>query len=148
MQINLSSTKTVVLSSRWPKKPLKDLAILNPSKREVRDMSDETIVSFIEMAAVSEEGEIVRQDERPISSVIKGSYTYFSEDDIILAKITPCMENGKCALARGLVNQIGFGSSEFHVVRTRASELLPDFAFAYLSRGCGGFTRNGWARGD
>ena len=133
-QINLSSTKTVVLSSRWPKKPLKDLAILNPSKREVRDMSDETIVSFIEMAAVSEEGEIVRQDERPISSVIKGSYTYFSEDDIILAKITPCMENGKCALARGLVNQIGFGSSEFHVVRTRASELLPDFAFAYLNR--------------
>ena len=74
------------------------------------------MVSFIEMASVSDEGYISEKVDRPLGEVLKGSYTYFSEGDIIIAKITPCMENGKCAIARNLTNHIGFGSSEFHVL--------------------------------
>lgn len=65
---------------------------------------------------------------------MKGSYTYFAEDDIIIAKITPCMENGKCALARGLSNKIGMGSSEFHVIRADKGKVLPAFVFGFLNR--------------
>ena len=65
--------------------------------------------------------------------VRKGSYTSFQENDIIIAKITPCMENGKCALATGLTNGIGMGSSEFHVFRC-GTEILPKYLFGYLNR--------------
>ncbi len=63
----------------------------------------------------------------------KGSYTYFAEDDIIIAKITPCMENGKCAIATGLTNKIGFGSSEFHVLRSN-EQIINKYLFGYLNR--------------
>lgn len=66
--------------------------------------------------------------------VRKGSYTYFAEGDIIIAKITPCMENGKCALATGLTNGIGFGSSEFHVLRVNTKLINNVYLFAYLNR--------------
>jgi type I restriction enzyme S subunit len=69
------------------------------------------------MHAVSEiTGKIENPEVRLLCEVRKG-YTYFKENDILFAKITPCMENGKCAIARNLVNGIGFGSTEFHVLR-------------------------------
>ena len=71
--------------------------------------------------------------DRPLSELKKGSYTYFAESDIIVAKITPCMENGKCAIAQNLTNGIGFGSSEFHVFR--CNKMVGNrFLFAYLNR--------------
>lgn len=71
--------------------------------------------------------------DRLLGDVRKGSYTYFRENDIIVAKITPCMENGKCALAVGLTNGIGMGSSEFHVFRC-GDLVLPGYLFAFLNR--------------
>ncbi len=71
-------------------------------------------------------------EERPLGKV-SGSYTYFAEGDVLLAKITPCFENGKLGIARGLVNGIGFGSSEFIVFRPE-DELMPEFLFYYLSQ--------------
>ncbi len=69
------------------------------------------------MEAVSDEyGVIAKPGMRTLGEVRKG-YTYFAENDVIFAKITPCMENGKCAIARNLTNGIGFGSTEFHVFR-------------------------------
>ncbi len=112
---------------------LGQLAIFNPSKAELSNYADDTIISFVEMASVSNDGFISSAVERPLSDVRKGSYTYFKENDIIIAKITPCMENGKCALATGLSNGIGMGSSEFHVFRC-GSEVLPPFLFGYLNR--------------
>ena len=50
-------------------------------------------------------------------SEVSTSYTYFENGDVLLAKVTPCFENGKAGIARGLVNGIGFGSSEFYVLR-------------------------------
>lgn len=72
--------------------------------------------------------------DRPLKELRKGSYTYFAEDDIIVAKITPCMENGKCALVKGLSNGIGMGSSEFHVIRANQKNVLPSYLFALLNR--------------
>lgn len=108
-------------------------AVINPSKSEVSSLDGNTKVSFIEMASLSNNGFIVHQDERRLSDVFKGSYTYFKEGDVILAKITPCMENGKCALAKNLINGIGFGSSEYHVFRTN-DRVLNEFLFAFLNR--------------
>ncbi len=72
--------------------------------------------------------------DRTLKEVIKGSYTYFRDGDIIIAKITPCMENGKCALVSGLTNGIGFGSSEFHVFRNSNAAVKQEYLFYYLNR--------------
>jgi len=61
-------------------------------------------------------------------------YTYFAKNDIIIAKITPCMENGKCALSKGLTHDLGMGSSEFHVIRANIANFLPEYLFALLNR--------------
>lgn len=63
-----------------------------------------------------------------------GSYTLFQEEDIIIAKITPCMENGKCAIARHLTNGIAMGSSEFHVIRTDQNKVINEYLFHLLNR--------------
>ena len=87
---------------------------LNPKRP--KDITDDTLVSFVPMPAVSEKGEIDCRDIKPYSEVKKG-FTYFAENDVLFAKITPCMENGKGAVATGLSNDIGAGSTEFHVLR-------------------------------
>jgi restriction endonuclease S subunit len=61
-------------------------------------------------------GIIANPEQRPFAEVKKG-YTYFAEEDVLFAKITPCMQNGKHAIARNLIDGIGFGSTEFHVIR-------------------------------
>lgn len=69
---------------------------------------------------------------RPLREVA-GSYTYFADGDVLLAKITPCFENGKLGIAAGLSNGVGFGSSEYFVLRPRAN-LTPEWLFHFLSR--------------
>ena len=96
-------------------------------------MADDTIISFIEMASVSNDGFIETKIDKPFSDLKKGSYTYFAEDDIIFAKITPCMENGKSAIATGLTNGIGMVSSEFHVFRCN-EKINNRFLFGFLNR--------------
>lgn len=106
----------------------------NPSKSEIKHLDDDLLVSFIEMSSVSNNGYIEQKIDKPLSEVRKGSYTYFAENDVIVAKITPCMENGKCGLATGLTNGIALGSSEFHVFRSKSDELNPKFLFHFLNR--------------
>ena len=117
-------------------KPLyiKDICLVNPSKREVSELSLDTIVSFLEMSSISNNGFIDTRQDRTLKEVMKGSYTYFRDGDIIIAKITPCMENGKCALVSGLTNGIGFGSSEFLVFRNSSSAVKQEYLFYYLNR--------------
>lgn len=107
---------------------------INPSKADVKSIESSTMVSFVEMSSVSNDGYIEQKVDKPLVDVRKGSYTYFAEGDIIIAKITPCMENGKCALATGLTNGIGFGSSEFHVLRVNNKLINNVYLFAYLNR--------------
>lgn len=119
--------------SMYQSTKLSDLAVFNPSKTEIKKLDDELVVSFIEMASVSNNGFIEKKVDRSLKEVRKGSYTYFAENDIIVAKITPCMENGKCALATGLTNHIGMGSSEFHVIRAN-DKVNNKFLFLLLNR--------------
>lgn len=86
------------------------------------------------MASVNNHGFIENKIDKPLGELRKGSYTYFAENDIIIAKITPCMENGKCAIAKNLTNGIGLGSSEFHVLRTKNNEINQTFLFHFLNR--------------
>ncbi len=103
----------------WQIQKLSNACIINPSKKELNGITDETLVSFVPMAAVSEKTqEITVQKTEPFAEV-KNGYTYFRDGDVIFAKITPCMENGKVAVAKGLKNGVGFGSTEFHVLRAR-----------------------------
>ena len=96
---------------------LGNITTINPPK--IPNEKLPKMVSFVPMAAVSDvSGVIVDAQERPSSVVSKG-YTEFIENDIIFAKITPCMENGKVAIAKNLINNVGFGSTEFYVFRTQ-----------------------------
>ena len=100
----------------WGLKRLGDCCTINPKKGEDKRLHQDLIVSFIPMPAVSEKGEIDASETKSYNEV-KTGFTYFAEQDVLFAKITPCMENGKGAVAKGLCNGIGFGSTEFHVLR-------------------------------
>lgn len=83
------------------------------------------------MSAVdADRGAIQAPEERPYAKVQTG-FTAFAEDDVIMAKITPCMENGKAVVARGLKNGLGFGSTEFHVFRSIGVS-IPEYIFHFI----------------
>lgn len=111
----------------WGLTTLDKCCELNP--RRPRDVDDDTDVSFVAMPSVSEDGHMDTTVVRPYGEVKKG-FTYFAENDVLFAKITPCMENGKGAVAEGLSNGIGAGSTEFHVLRPMANISNPYWLFA------------------
>ena len=98
----------------WVLAPLKYLALLNPRKSSY-DGDMEQLCSFVPMEKLKT-GVIQLDEERPVEAVI-GGYTYFEDGDVLQAKVTPCFENKNVAIARGLTNGIGFGSSEINVLR-------------------------------
>ena len=100
---------------RYPLKNLGDCCELNP-RRPSLDLEDTDNVSFVPMPSVSENGYLQDVTDEEYGKVKKG-FTYFENGDVLFAKITPCMENGKGAIAEGLTNNIGMGSTEFHVLR-------------------------------
>ncbi len=87
---------------------------LNPKR--AKNISDNTLVTFVPMPNLSEDGHIDCSNIKSYKEVKKG-FTYFEEKDVLFAKITPCMENGKGAVAEGLSNGIGAGSTELHILR-------------------------------
>ena len=99
----------------WKEVKLEDICIINPKKPI---MPEDGLVSFVPMDAVSEDAKLMRQEIKKYGDVSKG-FTSFINEDVIVAKITPCFENGKGAFIDGLHNGIGFGSTEFHVLRAK-----------------------------
>ena len=95
---------------------ISQVAEVNPKIPNEYNKSSKDPVTFLPMAAVSEQGIITTLEEGIYCDVVKG-YRYFENGDIIVAKITPCMENGKAAYVENLPHNIGFGSTEFHVIR-------------------------------
>lgn len=117
--------------SGWPTVPLGDVVRINP--RPPHGISPSMEVSFVPMAAVDEvSGTIANPQIRAFSTVAKG-FPIFAEGDVLFAKITPCMENGKAALATGLCNGIGAGSTEFFVLRT-GDRVLAAYVYHFLRR--------------
>lgn len=102
---------------------LAEIATINPKRRF--EPSDEFLVTFLPMASVGEDGQVVEEKTKSLSEVRKG-FTYFERGDILVAKITPCFENGKGGDTRGISYDVGFGSTEFHVIRP-ISEDAVDF---------------------
>jgi type I restriction enzyme M protein len=101
----------------WEMVELGEVCEINPKKSEVKDLYDSIKVSFVPMADLNENQiDFNPKEIRSLSDVYKG-YTYFKNDDVLLAKVTPCFENGKAGIARNLKNGIGFGSSEYFVIR-------------------------------
>jgi type I restriction enzyme S subunit len=110
---------------------LADVAEINPrfDRSQLNDLG--AMVSFVPMASVSEVlGAITSEQTRELGEVIKG-FTPFKDRDVLVAKITPCFENGKIAHAR-IGKQLGFGSTEFHVVRAVDTKLDDRYLYHFL----------------
>ena len=105
---------------------LGSVAEINP--RLPRGIDESQQVSFLTMASVSEDGLILEEETRILGETKKG-YTYFERGDVLIAKITPCFENGKAALVDQLKHQVGFGSTEFHVIRVHSDKLDARYLF-------------------
>ena len=117
---------------RWPIKRIGDpkVATINP-RFPGNDIPAEREFSFVPMADVDEIwGRIVGTQVRPYSAVMRG-FTPFQDNDVLFAKITPCMQNGKAAIARKLVGGHGFGSTEFHILRA-GPEATPEWLYALV----------------
>lgn len=110
----------------WEVKRLRNVATLNPSKSEVAHLPRDTEVSFLPMEAVGEDGSLNLDRLRPIAEVETG-YTYFREGDVTIAKITPCFENGKGAVMRGLHHGHGFGTTELIVARPSEGKVSSEY---------------------
>jgi type I restriction enzyme, S subunit len=113
--------------SEWKFTKIEDIAEINPRKHP-KDL--QFLGEFVEMASVSESGQLKRIAYVELLGVTTG-YTPFINDDTLIAKITPCFENGKGAFVKGLQG-LGLGSTEFHVLRSR-QEVLPKYLY-YLTR--------------
>jgi restriction endonuclease S subunit len=101
---------------------------LNPSKSEAGDLGTYGDVTFAPMEALADGlGGLDMSMEKPATELAEGSYSYFAEGDLLLAKVTPCFENGKKALVSGLSNRIGFATSEVHVVRPNTKRVHPNY---------------------
>lgn len=119
------------LPEGWTCARLTDVAEVNPPKPARDALPADAPVSFVPMPAVdAAAGAITGAQERVFAAVRKG-YTAFADGDVLLAKITPCFENGKAAVAAGLRNGVGFGSSEFHVLRSRGA-VLPEYLHHFV----------------
>jgi type I restriction enzyme S subunit len=128
------STSSPTKREGWEEKKLGEIFEIKPSKKEAKDKLSETdLVSFLPMEDLGVcENEIKATKEKQFKEVA-GSYTYFAENDVLLAKITPCFENGKLGVAKNLKNGVGFGSSEYIVFRC-PENIAPEFLFYFLSR--------------
>ena len=122
------------MTEGWELKDLKSVCQIKPPKKEAKQLlKDSDSVSFVPMNALGiDEKYFSAVASKPLGEV-SGSYTYFRDGDVLLAKITPCFENGKLGIATSLENGIGFGSSEFIVYRPR-EELFPEFLYYFLNQ--------------
>lgn len=117
----------------WGVKRVRFVAELNPSKSEVAALDKEMLVSFLPMDAIGGDGTLNLEREKPIAEVGAG-YTYFRDGDVTIAKITPCFENGKGAVMRGLTQGIGFGTTELIVARPLINQTNSEYLhFIFIS---------------
>ena len=111
---------------------LADCCIIKPPKSEAKKLiANDDLVSFVPMSNLGIDTPDLLLDADKKLSDVSGSYTYFKDNDVLLAKITPCFENGKLGVAKGLTNGIGFGSSEFIVFRSKGN-VVPKYLYYFL----------------
>jgi type I restriction enzyme S subunit len=118
-------------AKKWERKRLGEVCEINPRRPKNFTRSVDALTTFVPMATVDERtGSIANAKVVPYENVSKG-YTYFEEGDVLFAKITPCMQNGKHVIARHLIDKVGFGTTGFHVLRPN-SNLLPEWIHFFI----------------
>ena len=134
MKSSLTDLKEVFESKEtkeWRWSQLKEIAGINPRRPRDLKRPDEAPTTFVPMPSVDgNSGNISDPLEKPFGEIKKG-YTYFEKNDVLFAKITPCMQNGKHVIARNLIDGIGFGTTEFHVIRP-GDEVIPEWIHLYI----------------
>lgn len=117
-----------LLPMGWIWTRLINIGFINPRNQ----IDDNEIASFVPMSLIPQKyGEPVKSEDRLWGEIRKG-FTHFAEGDVVLAKITPCFQNGKAAVMRGLTNNIGAGTTELHVFRAVNELVNPEYVLAYL----------------
>jgi len=127
----LNTDRSDTLPPGWSIQPIASVCAINPKKPATDALKPTDPVTFVPMPAVdADAGAITAPLPRAFAGVRKG-FTAFANEDVIVAKITPCFENGKAALCRGLTNGLGFGSTEFHVLRS-TGVVLPEYVYHFV----------------
>lgn len=124
---------TLIPNSNWRKMKIGDICDLNPPKSEVRALPSDTEVSFVPMSEINEHQMLFSSSTVKKMSDVYNGYTYFADNDVLLAKVTPCFENGKAGIAKELKSGIGFGSSEFYVLRPKKDVVLPEIIYCVIN---------------
>jgi type I restriction enzyme S subunit len=120
---------------KWKNVKLGDVCEINPSKKEISDIPNDTLVSFAEMADLNEKKAKFHYSQvKNIKELKRGGLSYFKDFDVLLAKMTPCFENGKSGLVLNCLNGIGFGSTEFFVLR--GVEINSYLLYSIISSDC------------
>lgn len=121
------------IPAHWETCKIKHIATFNPSRSEsaALRLSDES-VSFLPMECITTDRKLQNVESRKVMEVWEG-YTYFRRNDVVMAKITPCFENGKGGLLDALPTDIGFGTTEFIVLRAAPRRIRPAFLAKLLS---------------
>lgn len=125
MDVSFYRDRFDFISKTFPSYPLSHLLHVNPSVN-YRSLSDNDDISFIPMEVIDEQNGVVAE-QRIIKVCNTKGFTKFETDDLIWAKITPCMQNGKSAIVRNLVNGYGCGSTEFYVLRPKSNNILIEY---------------------
>jgi len=112
---------------------LNEFVDVNP-RTGVSALTDDSEVTFIPMPAVGEKNNVVEYSFEKYC-ILKNGYTVFQRGDLLWAKITPCMQNGKSCLVEDLPTEIGFGSTEFHVMRKKSDKVYMPFIWVLFSNG-------------
>ena len=119
--------------SIWPIVQLGEVCKFNPKKSEIKNFPKNYMVSFVPMSDLNSHNiNFTIKKERQLKDVFQG-YTYFVTGDILLARVTPCFENGKSGIAKNLRNGIGFGSSEYFIYRPDIKKILPEILYYFIS---------------
>ena len=123
----------VNVNPAWSLVKLGDISEFNPKKQEAKKIPKNRVVSFLPMADINANQICFSaKKEKPLGEVY-AAYTYFAEGDVLLARVTPCFENGKSGIAKNLKNNIGFGSSEFFVYRPDKKKVLPEWIYFFIA---------------
>ena len=117
----------------WPTVRLGEVCEFNPKKSEIKTVSKNQFVSFVPMVDLNTHDINFKARQKKKLNKVYTGYTYFAENDVLLARVTPCFENGKSGIAKNLENGIGFGSSEFFVYRADSSKILPEIIYYFIS---------------
>jgi type I restriction enzyme S subunit len=130
------------LPEGWVETQLANVFDLNPPKPAANEVAADTLVTFVPMPAVDADARAITNPQSRAFAEVRKGFTSFRDNDVILAKITPCFENGKAAACRGLLNGLGFGSTEFHVLRSTGA-MLPEYVYHFTRQDS--FLRDGAA---